>query len=156
MAVCDVSGLREAIVGIADFQVGAGSEDENRVHLAIISRLARESLRVRMLGWAALDLAWLAAGRLNATVMLSNLPCRRDARRRRGCRVLTSPAAGRRGTRPASVSRRASRSPRSPALVCADWAEDAAPDPGGDPQIDSVMRLPRKAGCCRLLSKSLP
>jgi myo-inositol-1(or 4)-monophosphatase len=27
-----------------------------------------------MLGSAALDLAWLAAGRLNATVMLSNLP----------------------------------------------------------------------------------
>jgi myo-inositol-1(or 4)-monophosphatase len=36
--------------------------------------LARESLRVRMLGSAALDLAWLAAGRLNATLMLSNLP----------------------------------------------------------------------------------
>ena len=27
-----------------------------------------------MLGSAALDLAWLACGRLNATVMLSNLP----------------------------------------------------------------------------------
>ena len=27
-----------------------------------------------MLGSAALDLAWLAAGRLNATLMLSNLP----------------------------------------------------------------------------------
>jgi myo-inositol-1(or 4)-monophosphatase len=35
--------------------------------------LARESLRIRMLGSAALDLAWLACGRLNATVMLSNL-----------------------------------------------------------------------------------
>jgi myo-inositol-1(or 4)-monophosphatase len=74
LAVSEVSGLREAIVGVADFKVGAGSEDENRVHLAVIGRLARESLRVRMLGSAALDLAWLAAGRLNATVMLSNLP----------------------------------------------------------------------------------
>ena len=40
----------------------------------MIARLARESLRVRMLGSAALDLAWLACGRLNATLMLSNLP----------------------------------------------------------------------------------
>jgi myo-inositol-1(or 4)-monophosphatase len=61
-------------VGIADFKVGAGSEDENRIHVAVVARLARESLRVRMLGSAALDLAWLAVGRFNATVMLSNLP----------------------------------------------------------------------------------
>ena len=72
--VSEVAGLREAIVGIADFKVGVGSEEENRVHLAALGRLARESLRVRMLGSAALDLAWLAAGRLNATLMLSNLP----------------------------------------------------------------------------------
>jgi myo-inositol-1(or 4)-monophosphatase len=74
IAVSEVGGLDEAIVGVADFKVGAGSEDENRVHLAVVARLARESLRVRMIGSAALDLAWLAVGRLNATVMLSNLP----------------------------------------------------------------------------------
>lgn len=74
ISVAEVSGLREAIVGVADFKVGVGSEEENRVHLAVLARLARESLRVRMLGSAALDLAWLAAGRLNATLMLSNLP----------------------------------------------------------------------------------
>jgi myo-inositol-1(or 4)-monophosphatase len=74
LVVCEVSGLDEAIVGVADFKVGVGSEDENRVHLAVVGRLARESLRVRMQGSAALDLAWLAAGRLNATMMLSNLP----------------------------------------------------------------------------------
>lgn len=74
IAISEVSGLREAIVGIADFKVGAGSEDENRIHVAVVARLARESLRVRMLGSAALDLAWLAVGRFNATVMLSNLP----------------------------------------------------------------------------------
>ena len=73
IAVAEVAGLREAIVGVADFKVGVGSEEENRVHLALLARLARGSLRVRMLGSAALDLAWLAAGRLNATVMLSNL-----------------------------------------------------------------------------------
>jgi myo-inositol-1(or 4)-monophosphatase len=72
--VSEIAGLREAIVGVADFKVGVGSEEEYRVHLAGLARLARESLRVRMLGSAALDLAWLAAGRLNATLMLSNLP----------------------------------------------------------------------------------
>ncbi|HTP23191.1 MAG TPA: inositol monophosphatase family protein [Solirubrobacteraceae bacterium] len=72
--VSEVAGLREAIVGVADFKVGVGSQEENRVHLAALGRLARDSLRVRMLGSAALDLAWLAAGRLNATLMLSNLP----------------------------------------------------------------------------------
>jgi len=74
IAVSEIDGLREAIVGVADFKVGVGSEEENRVHLALLAHLARESLRVRMLGSAALDLAWLAAGRLNATMMLSNLP----------------------------------------------------------------------------------
>ena len=74
ITVSEVASLREAIVGVADFKVGGGSEEENRVHLAALGRLARESLRVRMLGSAALDLAWLAAGRVNATLMLSNLP----------------------------------------------------------------------------------
>ena len=62
------------MIGLSDFKVGVGSEEENRVHLAALTRFARESLRVRMHGSAALDLAWLAAGRLHATVMLSNLP----------------------------------------------------------------------------------
>jgi len=74
MAVCEVAGLHEAIVGVADFKVGRGSAAENRVHLNTLRSLAPRCLRVRMLGSAALDLAWLAAGRLNATVMLSNLP----------------------------------------------------------------------------------
>jgi myo-inositol-1(or 4)-monophosphatase len=74
ITIHEVPSLREAMVGIADFKVGAGAEEENRVHLGLVARFAHESLRVRMLGSAALDLAWLAAGRLNATVMLSNLP----------------------------------------------------------------------------------
>ena len=74
IVVSEVDGLNEAVVGVADFKVGAGSEEENRVHFGALARLAHESLRVRMLGSAALDLAWLAGGRLHATVMLSNLP----------------------------------------------------------------------------------
>jgi myo-inositol-1(or 4)-monophosphatase len=74
IAVSEVDSMREAMVGVADFKVGPGAREENRIHLAVLRHLARESLRVRMLGSAALDLAWLAAGRLHATVMLSNLP----------------------------------------------------------------------------------
>jgi myo-inositol-1(or 4)-monophosphatase len=74
ITVSEVPGLHEAMVGLADFKVGVGSEEENRVHLALLSGLARRCLRVRMHGSAALDLAWLAAGRLHATAMLSNLP----------------------------------------------------------------------------------
>lgn len=72
--VAPVPGLHEAMVGLADFKVGVGSEEENRIHLALLGRLAHRCLRVRMHGSAALDLAWLAAGRLHATAMLSNLP----------------------------------------------------------------------------------
>jgi myo-inositol-1(or 4)-monophosphatase len=74
IAVTEIDEMREAVVGVADFKVGVGSEEENRVHLALLARLARDCLRVRMHGSAALDLAWLAAGRLHATMMLSNLP----------------------------------------------------------------------------------
>jgi myo-inositol-1(or 4)-monophosphatase len=74
IGVGPVPGLHEAMVGLADFKVGVGSEEENRIHLALLGRLARRCLRVRMHGSAALDLAWLAAGRLHATAMLSNLP----------------------------------------------------------------------------------
>ena len=74
IAISEVRDLHEAMIGLSDFKVGVGSEEENRVHLAALTRFARESLRVRMHGSAALDLAWLAAGRLHATVMLSNLP----------------------------------------------------------------------------------
>ena len=73
-SITAIDDLHEAMIGVADFKVGVGSEEENRIHLGALARLARRSLRVRMHGSAALDLAWLAAGRLHATLMLSNLP----------------------------------------------------------------------------------
>jgi myo-inositol-1(or 4)-monophosphatase len=74
IAVSPVPGLHEAMVGLSDFKVGVGSEEENRIHLALLTTVAHRCLRVRMHGSAALDLAWLGAGRLHATAMLSNLP----------------------------------------------------------------------------------
>jgi 1-phosphofructokinase len=99
IAISEIGGLREGIVGIADFKVGAGSEEENRVHLAVLARLARECLRVRMLGSAALDLAWLAAGAAerdgDAVEPAVGCDCRPAARargRRGGVRLRWLPA----------------------------------------------------------------
>lgn len=39
-----------------------------------MGRLASRVERIRMLGSAAIDLAWVAAGRLGANVLLSNKP----------------------------------------------------------------------------------
>ena len=72
--VSAVEGIGEAVVGLADFAVGAKSASENALHLEIIRLLALESLRIRVHGSASLDLAWLSAGHLNASLMLSNLP----------------------------------------------------------------------------------
>jgi myo-inositol-1(or 4)-monophosphatase len=69
-----VALLREAVVGLSDFAVGRDAPSENPLHLALLSRLAAQALRVRLHGSEALDLAWTAAGRLGATIMLSNLP----------------------------------------------------------------------------------
>ena len=74
VSVAPLHRLADAIVGIADFAVGALAEKENPLHFEIVRRLARSSLRVRTHGSAALDLAWLARGRLGASIMLSNLP----------------------------------------------------------------------------------
>jgi myo-inositol-1(or 4)-monophosphatase len=69
-----VTTLREAVIGMSDFSVGLDAPHENPLHLALVGALARRALRVRLHGSEAVDLAWTAAGRLGATVMLSNLP----------------------------------------------------------------------------------
>ncbi len=74
ISVSEVGGLSEAVIGFADFAVGAGSASENALHLEIMRLLAVECLRIRVHGSASLDLAWLGAGHLNASLMLSNLP----------------------------------------------------------------------------------
>ncbi len=72
--VSETDGLSNAMIGFADFAVGWKSATENALHLEIMRLLALETLRIRVHGSASLDLAWLAAGHLNATLMLSNLP----------------------------------------------------------------------------------
>jgi myo-inositol-1(or 4)-monophosphatase len=68
----DVDRLADAVVGITDFAVADDRLVENPIHVALLARLAPRALAVRTHGSAALDLAWLAAGRLGASMMLSN------------------------------------------------------------------------------------
>lgn len=66
--------LDEALVAIGDYAVGSGAAGRNRERLAMTAALVSRAQRVRMLGTAAVDLAWLASGRLDALVMFSNNP----------------------------------------------------------------------------------
>lgn len=66
--------LAAAIVAIGDYAVGERAEIKNRARLAVTAGLAAKVLRVRMFGAAAIDLAWLAQGVIDASVTLSNNP----------------------------------------------------------------------------------
>lgn len=74
LAVRDSTNLSEAIIAIGDYAVGDDAPHKNRMRFAITEALAERVQRVRMFGSAAIDLAWVAAGRLDACVMLSNNP----------------------------------------------------------------------------------
>jgi myo-inositol-1(or 4)-monophosphatase len=74
LATSRTSRLRDAVVAVGDYAVGAGAEEKNLLRLALSARLAGRVQRVRMLGSVAVDLAWLADGRLDASMTLSNQP----------------------------------------------------------------------------------
>jgi myo-inositol-1(or 4)-monophosphatase len=64
----------DPLVALSDFAFGRKHRETNELRFAVIEELVRESMRLRIHGSVALDLAWLAAGRMSATVALSNLP----------------------------------------------------------------------------------
>lgn len=64
--------LSEAIVAVGDYGTGPGAAGRNRADHALHRALAPRVQRVRMLGSAALDLVWVAAGRLDASITLGN------------------------------------------------------------------------------------
>lgn len=72
--VSSVGRLAEATVAITDFAVGAKAHAENRAHLELMRALSADALRIRMHGSEAVDLAWVACGRVDAAVMLASLP----------------------------------------------------------------------------------
>jgi myo-inositol-1(or 4)-monophosphatase len=74
LQVRDVEHLDDAVLAIGDYAVGPAASERTRVRLRLTKLLAGRALRVRMFGSAAIDLAWLAAGRIDASVTLSNHP----------------------------------------------------------------------------------
>jgi myo-inositol-1(or 4)-monophosphatase len=69
---CDRLG--DALVAIGDYAVGEQADEKNATRLAMTGLLAGRAQRVRMLGTAATDLAWVAHGRLDASIMFNNKP----------------------------------------------------------------------------------
>jgi myo-inositol-1(or 4)-monophosphatase len=66
--------LDQALVAIGDYAVGPGAAAKNAQRLAITASLAERVQRLRLLGSAVTDLAWVAAGRLDACVLNGNNP----------------------------------------------------------------------------------
>ncbi|MFL6142507.1 MAG: inositol monophosphatase family protein [Labedaea sp.] len=63
-----------AIVSIGDYAVGPNAAAKNAIRLRLTALLAERVERIRMFGTAALDLTWVAEGRIDATILLSNDP----------------------------------------------------------------------------------
>jgi len=72
IAVSKTGSLDQAIVSFGDFAVGKNSNLKNKNRLRVMDALSGRVLRVRMFGSAAIDLAWLAAGLIDASITLSN------------------------------------------------------------------------------------
>ncbi|MFY1696294.1 MULTISPECIES: inositol monophosphatase family protein [unclassified Solwaraspora] len=66
--------LSDALANLGDYGVGAGSGERNAVRFALTRQVAHRALRVRMLGSAAIDLVWVADGRTDVSITLSNKP----------------------------------------------------------------------------------
>lgn len=68
------ASLADAMISLGDYAVGDHATEKNADRIRITSRLAERIERVRMVGSAATDLAWVAHGKLDATVILANKP----------------------------------------------------------------------------------
>ncbi|WP_204018429.1 inositol monophosphatase family protein [Sphaerimonospora thailandensis] len=74
ISASNTDALQAAIASIGDYAVGKGAEAKNRIRLPLNYQLATRVQRVRMFGSAAVDLAWVAEGKTDACIMLSNNP----------------------------------------------------------------------------------
>ncbi|MEO3796492.1 inositol monophosphatase [Nonomuraea sp. B10E15] len=72
--VSNTRDLQTAIVALGDYAVGEKAQERNRPRLALTQELAARVQRIRMFGSAAIDLAWVADGKIDANIMLSNNP----------------------------------------------------------------------------------
>jgi myo-inositol-1(or 4)-monophosphatase len=74
ISVSRTASLNEAIVSLGDYAVGHDAAAHNRQRLALTAELVTLVERIRMVGAATLDLAFVAEGALDACVMMSNKP----------------------------------------------------------------------------------
>jgi myo-inositol-1(or 4)-monophosphatase len=70
----DTDSLSAAIVSLGDYAVGHDAGTHNAHRLALTAELVPRVERIRMIGAATLDLAFVAEGALDACVMMSNKP----------------------------------------------------------------------------------
>ncbi|MCX2953575.1 inositol monophosphatase family protein [Lentzea sp. NEAU-D7] len=68
------SELSKSIVAIGDYALGEGAAAKNNQRIALTAELAAHVERIRMFGSAAHDLVWLAEGRIDGAIVLSNKP----------------------------------------------------------------------------------
>lgn len=74
ITAADTTEPRRAIVSLGDYATGTRATEKNERRLTVTRALAENVERIRMFGAAALDLAWVAEGRTDACVILSNKP----------------------------------------------------------------------------------
>ena len=72
--ISNKTALNQMFLGFGDFAVTGNYEEKNLARMRCLQSFAGTVMRVRMLGSAALQLAWLAAGRLDISITLSNNP----------------------------------------------------------------------------------
>jgi myo-inositol-1(or 4)-monophosphatase len=70
--VSNVAEIADAIVGMGDFAVGENSTTRNKSRFEAINYFGNRALRIRMPGTAAMQLAWLASGKIDVSLTLSN------------------------------------------------------------------------------------
>jgi myo-inositol-1(or 4)-monophosphatase len=70
----DTKSLDGAIVSLGDYAVGHEAATHNQRRIALTTKLVPRVERIRMIGAATLDLAFVAEGALDACVMMSNKP----------------------------------------------------------------------------------
>ncbi|MBV8790027.1 MAG: inositol monophosphatase family protein [Mycobacterium sp.] len=70
----DTDSLSGSIVSLGDYAVGHEAASQNLQRLALTGELVPRVERIRMIGAATLDLAFVAEGALDACVMMSNKP----------------------------------------------------------------------------------
>lgn len=70
--VSNTSEISQAIIGFGDFAVGEQATEKNELRYEMIKYYGNQALRIRMPGTAALQLAWLACGKIDISITLSN------------------------------------------------------------------------------------